>query len=68
MLQRRERFEGMDEAAICERIVRERLTFKEAVGRLPAGRGLTLDTLAEAGAGKLDGVGHASAVRHRDRA
>ena len=41
VLQKRERFEGMDEAAICERIVRERLTFKEAVGRLPAGTGLT---------------------------
>jgi len=41
VLQRRERFDGMDEAAICERIVRDRLTFKDAVGRLPAGMGLT---------------------------
>lgn len=41
VLQRRERFEGMDEAAICERIVGDRLTFKDAVGRLPAGMGLT---------------------------
>jgi hypothetical protein len=40
-VRRRERFDGLDEAAICERITAERLGFKEAVGRLPADVGLT---------------------------
>jgi hypothetical protein len=40
-LRRRERFDGMDEAAICERIVAEKLTYKEAIGRIPAAVGLT---------------------------
>ena len=40
-VRRRERFDGMDEAAICERIVAEKLTYKEAIGRLPADVGLT---------------------------
>jgi von Willebrand factor type A domain len=38
---RRERFDGLSEAEICERIVAERLSYKDAVGRLPAGLGLT---------------------------
>jgi hypothetical protein len=41
VLQRRERFDGLTEAEICERIVTEKLSFKDAVGRLPAGVGLT---------------------------
>lgn len=41
VLQRRERFDGLSEAEICERIVTGRLSFKDAVGRLPAGLGLT---------------------------
>jgi hypothetical protein len=41
VLQRRERFDGLTEAEICERIVNEKLSFKDAVGRLPAGLGLT---------------------------
>ena len=41
VLQRRERFDGLGEAEICERIVAEKLSFKETVGRLPAGVGLT---------------------------
>ncbi|MEU5877794.1 VWA domain-containing protein [Spirillospora sp. NPDC047279] len=40
-LRRQERFDGLDEAEICERIVTGRLSYKEAVGRLPAGTGLT---------------------------
>lgn len=40
-LQKSERFDGLNEAEICERIVAERLGYKEAVGRLPAGMGLT---------------------------
>ncbi|MBB4931737.1 hypothetical protein F4561_002557 [Lipingzhangella halophila] len=40
-LRRQERFDGLDEAAICERIVTEKLSFTEASGRLPAGMGLT---------------------------
>jgi Mg-chelatase subunit ChlD len=40
-LRRRERFDGLDELAICERIVAEKLTYKEAIGRLPADVGLT---------------------------
>jgi von Willebrand factor type A domain len=40
-LERRERFDGLDEAEICARIVADRLSYKEVVGRLPAGVGLT---------------------------
>ena len=40
-LRRAERFEGMSEAEICERIVAERLGYKDAVGRLPKDVGLT---------------------------
>src|SRR6185295_13468011 len=40
-LRKRERFDGLDEAAICERIVREGLGFKDVVGRLPQQIGLT---------------------------
>ena len=38
---RRERFDDLTEAEICERIVAERLSYKDVVGRLPAGSGLT---------------------------
>jgi hypothetical protein len=40
-LRRRERFDGLSEEEICEWIVKEKLSYKEAVGRLPAGMGLT---------------------------
>jgi hypothetical protein len=40
-LAKRERFDGVSEAEICERILEERLTYKEVVGRLPKGLGLT---------------------------
>lgn len=40
-LRRSERFDGLDEAAVCARIVAGKLSFKEVVGRLPAGMGLT---------------------------
>lgn len=40
-LRKHERFDGLDEAQICERIVTERITYKDAVGRLPAGTQLT---------------------------
>ena len=40
-LARRERFDGLTEEQICERIVAERLSYKDAVGRLPADVGLT---------------------------
>lgn len=40
-LRKQERFDGLTEAEICERIVAERLTYKDAVGRLPAGTTLT---------------------------
>src|SRR5262249_18724443 len=40
-LQKRERFDGLSEAEICERIVDERLGYKDVVGRLPAEMGLT---------------------------
>src|SRR6185295_8307008 len=40
-LRKRERFDGLDEAAICERIVSEGLAFKDVVGRLPREIGLT---------------------------
>ncbi len=40
-LARRERFDGLSEAEICARIAAEHLSYKEVVGRLPAGTGLT---------------------------
>ena len=40
-LQKRERFDGFSEAEICEWIVRDKLSFKDVVGRLPQGVGLT---------------------------
>jgi hypothetical protein len=40
-LQKRERFDGLSEAEICERIADERLTYKDVVGRLPKDIGLT---------------------------
>jgi hypothetical protein len=40
-LRKQARFDGLDEAAICERIAAEKLGFKQVVGRLPAGTGLT---------------------------
>jgi hypothetical protein len=36
-----ERFDGLSEAEICERIVANKLSYKEVVGRLPADPGLT---------------------------
>jgi hypothetical protein len=38
---KRDRFDGLSEVDICERIVAEKLSYKEVVGRLPAGLGLT---------------------------
>jgi hypothetical protein len=38
---RRERFDGLTEEEICARIAAERLSYKDVVGRLPAGLGLT---------------------------
>jgi hypothetical protein len=40
-LARRDRFDGLTEEQICERIVTEKLSYKDAVGRLPSGIGLT---------------------------
>jgi hypothetical protein len=40
-LQKRERFDGLSEAEICERIADERLSYKDVVGRLPKEIGLT---------------------------
>lgn len=40
-LEKRARFDGLSEAEVCERIAAERLSWKDAVGRLPAGMGLT---------------------------
>jgi hypothetical protein len=40
-LEKRERFDGVSEAEICERIVEERLTYKDVTGRLPKDVGLT---------------------------
>lgn len=40
-LQKRERFDELDEEQICERIVAENLSYKDVVGRLPAHLGLT---------------------------
>jgi hypothetical protein len=40
-LAKRERFDGLTEVEICERIVDERLTYKDVTGRLPKEIGLT---------------------------
>jgi hypothetical protein len=40
-LQKRDRFDGLEEADICQRIVDEKLQFKDVVGRLPKNLGLT---------------------------
>ena len=40
-LQKRERFDGLSEAEICETIVNQKLKYKEVVGRLPKELGLT---------------------------
>jgi hypothetical protein len=40
-LVKRERFDGLSEAEICEWIEHERLSYKEVVGRLPKDVGLT---------------------------
>lgn len=40
-LHKRERFDGLSEAEICEAIVTQRLAYKEVVGRLPSDLGLT---------------------------
>lgn len=40
-LQKRERFDGLSEAEICEAIVTQRLSHKDVVGRLPEDVGLT---------------------------
>jgi hypothetical protein len=40
-LRRSERFDGLGEAEICERIVAGRLSYREVVGRLPSDPGLT---------------------------
>lgn len=40
-LVKRAPFTGMSEAEICEKIVREKLTYKDVMGRLPANLGLT---------------------------
>ncbi len=40
-LRKSERFDGLSEAEICETIVTGRLSYKEAMGRLPADIGLT---------------------------
>jgi hypothetical protein len=40
-LAKRERFDGLSEAEICEWIENERLTYKDVVGRLPKDVGLT---------------------------
>ena len=40
-LVKRERFDGLSEAEICEWIELERLSYKEVVGRLPKDMGLT---------------------------
>ncbi len=45
-LEKSERFDGLSEAEICEAIETQRLTFKEATGRLPKGTGLTPAILA----------------------
>jgi hypothetical protein len=45
-LQRRERFDGLSEAEICEWIELEKLQYKDVVGRLPKELGLTPAILA----------------------
>jgi len=40
-LEKRERFDGLSEAEICEAIVEQRLAYKDVVGRLPKDVGLT---------------------------
>jgi Mg-chelatase subunit ChlD len=40
-LQKQQRFDGLNEMEICQRIVEQRLSFKEVVGRLPQELGLT---------------------------
>ena len=40
-LEKSERFDGLTEAEICEAIIEQRLTYKEAIGRLPSDLGLT---------------------------
>ncbi len=40
-LEKRERFDDLSEAEICETIVTQRLSYKDAVGRLPPDIGLT---------------------------
>ncbi len=41
VLEKSERFDGLSEAEICEWIEGKKLSYKEAVGRLPKGMGLT---------------------------
>lgn len=41
VLQKRERFDGVSEAEICEAIALQKLSYKEVVGRLPKDVGLT---------------------------
>jgi len=41
VLQKRERFDGLSEAEICEAIVMQKLSHKDVVGRLPKDVGLT---------------------------
>jgi hypothetical protein len=45
-LEKSNRFDGLSEAEICEMIETQRLSYKEAVGRLPKGMGLTPAILA----------------------
>ena len=40
-LQKRDRFDGVSEAEICEAIVEQKLSYKDTVGRLPKDVGLT---------------------------
>jgi hypothetical protein len=40
-LEKRERFDGLSEAEICEAVVDQRLSYKDVVGRLPKDVGLT---------------------------
>lgn len=41
VLQKRDRFDGVSEAEICEAIVEQKLSYKDVVGRLPKDVGLT---------------------------
>lgn len=45
-LEKRERFDGLSEAEICEAIETQRLSYKETVGRLPRDVGLTPAVMA----------------------